>query len=341
MRVDIHSHVFLDKVFGLAGKYGPELVTDDDGKVALRVGSFKFYSDEHLLDRRVMSDPAYRVEQMDALGVDWMGVSTNPTYYLYWIEPDVAVPFAFAVNDALAEYCSAFPNRLYFNAHLPLQDIDAALKEMERAVKELGAKAINMGSDDGRGTSVADRRYWPIYEKATELDVPVFMHPYPVGTDGDPGDRSGTDSVYNYNTGGLMLWMAGYLHQETLAVMNLIFSGVFDEFPTLKFLIAHGGGAVPYQFGRFEYAAARQGASKAARPIREYLKHFYFDTVVHDKASRQHLVNFMGADNVVVGSNWPGWDAINGFDFVDELDLSENEKNKIKGTNAAELFRLG
>jgi aminocarboxymuconate-semialdehyde decarboxylase len=137
-----------------------------------------------------------------------------------------------------------------------------------------------------------------------------------------------------------MSWLAGYLHGETVAFATLLYGGVLDEFPNLKICLPHGGGAVPYQFGRFEWAAGVTPGVKSKKSLREYLSNFYFDVVIHDVQARQYLVEFMGADNLVVGSNFPGWDAVNGFEFVEELNLTDGDSEKIVSGNATRLFKL-
>ena len=136
-------------------------------------------------------------------------------------------------------------------------------------------------------------------------------------------------------------WITGYVAQESEAFARLVFSGILDEFPRLKVCLPHGGGMIPYQFGRLEYAARLMPDIKAKRPLREYLDNFYFDLLVHDRAARQFLLGFIGADHLLVGDNYMGWDHVDGFELLDELSLKAHEKRKIMGGNAIGLFKLG
>jgi aminocarboxymuconate-semialdehyde decarboxylase len=223
-------------------------------------------------------------------------------------------------------------------ATLPLQDIPESVREIDRAVA-LGAKGLNIGYNPC-GHSLASEWFYPVWEKATQADLPIFIHPAAEGQDADDAEGAGSDDdKYDWHRGALLLGVEGFLHQETLAVASLMLGGVLDDFPSLKFCVPHGGGAVPYQFGRFEEAARREPV-RAKRPLKEYLKNFYFDPIVHDVRARKLLVDFMGPDNVIVGSNFPGWDMNNGFNFIEELDLSRADKDKIMGGNAIKLFHL-
>ena len=271
------------------------------------------------------------------MGSDVAGVTVTPPFYLYWIEHDLNISFTEAVNDSLARFCAASPDRLFFMAGLPFQDPKAAVAEMDRAVTTLGAKGLNMGYNPC-GRSMADEHFFPVYERAEALDLPIFMHPLVEGQEGDPGNRRGENAT-DWHKDGLLQGVGGFINQDTLAVATLMLGGVFDDFPKLKFCIPHGGGAIPYQFGRFAEAARREPV-RAKKPLEEYLHNFYFDTVVHDLRSRRHLVEFMGVDNVVVGSNLPGWDAVDGFKFTEELGLDRADEAKIMGGNATKLFKL-
>jgi aminocarboxymuconate-semialdehyde decarboxylase len=336
LKVDMHGHVIPVAAFGTAGKYGPE-VEEEGGTRTLRSGSMTYTMPEYMLWDR-LTDPNARLADMDRRGVDVHIIGGGPVYYLYWIERDLAVNFARAANDAYAEFCKAAPARLYFFANVPLCDVDASRDELDRAAA-LGARGVSFG-DTASGRPIADEYFWPVYEKCAELELPIFMHPMGPGIDQDPGDRVG-DASMNFNTSAVWGARGGLLTAETMTVVSMTASGVFDEFPELKVCVPHGGGAIPYQFTRFVLTAQHEpGVSNAKKPLDEYLHHFYFDTVVHDPRARQLLVDVMGPDNVVVGSNYGGWDEFDGFKAIDEMDLSTKDKEKIMGGNSVRIFKL-
>jgi aminocarboxymuconate-semialdehyde decarboxylase len=331
LRVDVHAHVLPHEVMGAAGRYGPELI-EEDGLGVLRVGAYrtragagKGLTHEQL---KRLSDPHGRVAEMDAAGVDAMAISPSPLLYLYWAEPEIRLPFARALNDAMAAYCRVAPERLVFLATLPLPDVDASIAEL-RYVCELGARGVNVGANDfGEGVELDSEVLWPLYEEIQASGLPVFVHPYPLPM------ADGSEDRYNLS------WIVGYPYQETLALARILLGGVIDDFPRLSFVLPHGGGNAAYQFGRLVEAAHRQPDVRAHRPLQEYLPNVFFDILVHDLRARRLLVDFAGVDQLLVGSNYGGWDAMDGFRLLDELALGEDDHRKVSGENAAALFRL-
>lgn len=331
MRIDTHAHVMPPDVMGKAGKYGPTIVTSEDGFGIMRVGPY---------ESRVgggrgiaaatfekMGDPRRRIRELDEHGIDKMGVTISPLFYLYWAEDEIRVPFASTQNDALSKYCAEDPSRLFFLATLPLPNIEASVAEIRRAVT-IGARGINVGTGDFDGVDLDSPILWPVYEELTRAELPLFVHPYPLPM------ASGAEDRYNLS------WVVGYNYQESLAYAHLVLGGVFDDFPGLKVIISHGGGSVPYQFGRIEEARRRQPDVRAKQPLDAYRGNVYFDILLHDVHARQFLVDFVGADQLMVGDNYGGWDAADGFAMLDELELSDAEREKISGANAARLFKL-
>lgn len=340
-RVDIHSHLILPALLGAAGELGPEIVYHEDGSASLRVGAryTKLASVNSLAEEKTagpraaaekflrrVSDPLTRVAEMDEKRIDILGVTTIPQFYFYRIDAPVARRFHSIANDALAEYCAAAPSRLFFMVTLPLQDLDASAAELGRAV-ELGARGVHLGAHSLAGMELYDDALWPLYARIEEAGIPLFIHPYPFELAGVPPTRFA----------GPML---EFPYQASVAAANLILSGALDDFPGLNVCISHGGGFLPYQFGRIETFAKLIPSARAKRPLREYLSQLYFDNLVHDVRARKYLVDWMGAANVVVGDNYAGMDSADGFLFLDELGLDATANEQISGANAVKLFGL-
>jgi len=341
-RIDIHSHVMPAAVMGKAGSHGPELLFEDDGTMVIRVGKYRLRADivgkeaeaaalgpkawrEQQL--AAFGDPARRVAELDALDIDVMGVTSPPLFYMYTVERDTAVAFARSANDALADYCAVAPKRLFYMASVPLQDISASIDEVRHSVGR-GARGVNMGGRDLAGKQIYSEEMWPLFEEIEKNNLPLFIHPYPSEIEDGKVPDFYTPLILDYP------------FECTRAVNNMILGGVFDAFPNLKVYVSHGGGFIPYQFGRIETFATLNKHVRCKKPPREYLKNFYFDTLIHDLAARKYLVDWMGADNLVVGDNHGGMDSVDGFAYVDELGLDEADANKIKGHNARKLFKL-
>lgn len=338
MKVNIHSHVVPKEINGMAGRYGPEVSVDDEGVLVIKLGGSTFRADRVQRDTAnglgepdywtLLSDPRVRVEEMDAAGIDIIGVSGTPLLYLYHVEARTAHKFLASYNDCLAEYCAHAPDRLFFNAMLPLQDADLAVKEAHRAVRDLGARGINIGAGDVAGRDLDDVSLWPVYEAAVEHDVPLFVHPAPSSFVHGTTERH-RESI-----------ILGYPYQESSAFLHLVLGGVFDEFPSLRVYLTHGGGFVPYQLGRIDTLAQIAFDSKNKRPVREYLDNFFFDLLIHDVKARQFAVDAVGAERLVVGDNYRGMDSADGFAYLAELDLTVEQHELIQWRNAARLFKL-
>jgi aminocarboxymuconate-semialdehyde decarboxylase len=275
-----------------------------------------------------MGDPAVRLAELDERGIDQMCVSASPLFYLYWAERDIAVSFNQLQNDALAKYCAAAPQRLFWFATLPLPDVQACIEEVARA-KRMGARAVNLGTDDLGGLELDSDEMWPLYQALMDAELPLFLHPYPSPM------AEGTPDKYNLS------WIVGYTSQETTAFARLTLGGVFDDFPALQVSITHGGGAVPFQIGRLEAGRELQPDVRAKRPIEDYIHdNMVFDLLVHDLSARRFLIDRVGSDRVVVGDNYGGWDAADGFALLDELALDPEDAERISWQNATSLFKL-
>jgi aminocarboxymuconate-semialdehyde decarboxylase len=344
MKIEVHAHLILSGLMGQAGTYGPEMEIDDQGRSLLRVGAVTTPTTTRELQEAVLkdpgrareigaewqarvSDPALRVAEMDSIGVDVTLVSISPLLYLYWAEPEIGARFSRAANESMAAYCAPYPDRLFFMATLPMQDPPAALSELTRAVDELGARCINIAGGDLAGRELDDPAFYPIYEFAAGRGIPLLVHPYPTTFTTGARHPLGLDYILEY------------CYQEAVAFATLIYGGVLDRFPGLQVGITHGGGFVPYQLGRLEVFAGPEG-SRANKRVADYLDQFFFDILIHDLPARRFLLERMGPDRLVVGSNYGGIDSMNGFVLLDELALPREDYEKIAWRNAARLFGL-
>ncbi len=184
-----------------------------------------------------------------------------------------------------------------------MQDLRLAAAELRRAVSELGLVSCSIGYVMGDGITLSDRRCDDFLSVVEELNVPILLHPVALGQDIDLVAGGGA-WLLEYQVD----WAWGYLFVETVAIVGLIFGGTFDRHPNLRIMIPHGGGMVPYQIGRLEYHARmyQKTGLKIERPVASYLRNLYFDTVLHDPRSLKFLIDVVGVDQVVMGSNYPG-----------------------------------
>lgn len=271
-------------------------------------------------------DPAARLAQMDGLGIDVALLSVSPTIFFYGLAPNAAVAYARETNEAVAEHVAAAPDRLAGLATLPMSDPEAAARELERAVRDLGLRGASIGPVVG-DLPLDDPRCAPVLEAAEALDVPLLLHPYYVGL------RPGLPDFYLTNLVGNPL-------ETTIAVARLILSGTLDRLPRLRLALVHAGGFVPYQVGRLDHGWEVRPESKgcAERPS-SYLRRFVFDTITHEPAALGFLVGFVGADRVAYGTDLP-------FDMMDgsldaqlgPLELPPDQRQAIASSTAEAWF---
>ncbi len=269
-----------------------------------------------------------RQEVLDTAGID-MQVLTLTTPGTLIEMPERGVQLAQIVNDALAKIVSDRGNRFTALATLPLTDPEASLREFERVV-QLGFPGC-MLFGNVNGVPLADERFWPLYERASDAKTVMFIHPtYPVGV----------ESMTDY----WLMPLVGFLFDTTLAAAHLVYSGVVERFPGIRWVLGHLGGAIPYMAerldrGYYAFADCRQHISK---PPTEYLKEFYYDTVNFDVSALQLALDFTGPEHIVAGSDYPH--QIGSLErmlqSIEQLEISADQKTGILGANAVRLLGL-
>lgn len=246
---------------------------------------------------RAFHDSAARLAAMADLGIDAAVVSVSPTIYGYELPAESAIPFASHVNDWMAGHVADSPTQLAGLATLPMQAPEAAARELERAVRELGLRGASIGPVVGE-IPLDDPSIGPVLGAAESLDVPLLLHPYYVGL------RPGLPDFYLTNLIGNPL-------ETTISVARLILSGCLDRRPRLRFVLVHAGGFIPYQVGRLDHGwEVRAEVDGSTAPPSSYLRRFVFDTITHDPAALAYLIGRVGADRVAYGTDFP-------FDMMD------------------------
>ncbi len=275
-----------------------------------------------------ITDLGKRLRDMDAMGVDIQAISLYPP----WVDvlnQDLAA--ARRINDGIAQAVRLHPNRFVGLAMVPMSSPTEAAAELERAVKELGMRGLEIASNVG-GRNLDDQEFAPFYSKVQELDVPVFIH---------PANVLGMDRMKSYHLGNLL----GNPTDTAAAAASLIFGGVLKEFPRIKFYLAHGGGSCPYLRGRWEHGwrIRQEARANIDKPPSEYFRLLYFDSLLHSVPALNYLVETVGVERVMLGTDYP-------FDMGDHdpvktiaslPHLSDGQKEQIFGGNAAAIFKIG
>jgi aminocarboxymuconate-semialdehyde decarboxylase len=274
-------------------------------------------------------EPELILDALDHRSLTAAAMSPAPELFIYWTPPKTGIRLAQAMNDAMADLAGKKPERLIGLATLPMQDPTAAAAELERAVSVLGLAGAAICTHVN-GTDLDDPRFAPVFAKAEALGVPVFLHPQ------NAGDVSRLKDLHLWNT-------VGFPFETALTASRMILGGVFERFPGLSVVLAHGGGFFPYQIGRLDHAYASRPHLRAGLPHRPsfYLRNIYFDALVHDPLALRFLVERAGAGHVVLGCDYPfGMGTTGAVQAVRNLGLPPADEAAILGGTLARLLRL-
>jgi len=250
-----------------------------------------------IADDDIAECAAGNVAKMDAVGTDMQLISPRPFHQGHSMQPSRLVhPWVASNNDVIARTVEMHPTRFAGVAGLPItpgNPVSDAFPELHRTVEELGFVGVLVNPDPAEGTANGpgmDDQYWfPLYEKLTELDVPMQIH--------SSGCYSGRETYSEH-----------FISEESISILSMIRGDVFRHFPTLRVIVSHGGGSVPYQLGRWQAEVFHPalGGSPDARPFEERLRQFYFDTVLHYPLALELLLKTVGPDRVLFGTERPG-----------------------------------
>ncbi|MCA1554812.1 MAG: amidohydrolase, partial [Chloroflexi bacterium] len=268
------------------------------------------------------------VEQ-DASGIDRVVLSPFTSLLNYQLSTDEAQRTSRLYNESIARLTHDYPERIAGMGTVPLQNAQLAAREAAHTVNNLHMRAIEVGTNVN-GMYLGDETFLPFWEAAAALDALVFIHPI---------TGIGGPLMRKYYLGNLY----GNPAETGATAADIIFSGVLERFPTLKILLAHGGGVLPSIIGRMDhgYAMRAEPRAKISQPPSTYFKRLYFDTITHSAELLQHLIRVVGAEHVLLGSDYP-------FDMgteqpraiVEGLDLTREQREAILGGNASKLLRM-
>ncbi len=326
--IDIHTHFFPETWPDLSQRFGtpdwPRIEHTEKGKATIKLGD-KFF-------RQIYSacwDPGLRLEEMDRDGVDLQVISATPVLFAYERPAEHALECAKIFNDAALDLCSRGEGRLKSLCQVPLQDIDAACTELSRAVRA-GHLGVHIGNHVGE-KNLDDPGIVTFLHHCADEGAAVLVHPW---------DMMARQRMPHY----MMPWTVGMPAETQLSITALILSGAFDRLPkSLRICFAHGGGSFAFLLGRMENAWNHHEVArgKSELPPSKYVSRFYVDSAVFDDRTLQFLVETMGADQVVLGSDYPyplGEERVG--TLVRGSSLAAEVKAKVLGGNAAKFLGL-
>ena len=293
LKIDVHTHILPKEIprwkdkFGYGGfisldHYKPccARMVRDDG-VSFRDVEDNCWSAEK------------RIDECDISGVNVQVLSTVPVMFSYWAKPNDGAKIARFLNDHIAEIVNEFPQRFVGLATVPMQDTSLAITELERC-KQIGLAGVQIGTNVNQ-LNLGEPQFFEFFAACEEFGMAVFVHPW---------EMMGENDMRKY----WLPWLVGMPAEVSRAICSLIFSGVLERLPKLRICFAHGGGSFPFTIGRIEHGFNVRPdlcAVDNSHDPRKYLAQMYFDSLVHDAASLDFLLELVGADRVALGTDYP------------------------------------
>ena len=281
---------------------------------------------------KVRFTPEERLKDMDALGTDVQVVSIHTPFFGYHLDPAQGQQLAREVNDEISAMTRQWPQRFAGLATLPVQDVNAAIAELDRAVHVLGLKGAELDTVVN-GLNWDEPQFLPLFKAAEQMGAVLFFHP-------QPQHNLMMSFINRYNLPNSL----GVIVEDTLVVAILIFGGILEACPDLKVCIAHGGGVACFGMGRLDHGwkVRSEARQNIHRPPSSYQRGLYYDTVVGSEPALRFLIDQVGIDRIVLGSDWPfvRWDP-SPAGWVQGLpSLTQDEKDRILCKNLEALLGL-
>lgn len=324
MRYDVHTHHYPDEYFSLIERSGGDFAfgTDPSGQRIIRYRGSRFFG-----VTAAMTDAALRLTDMDRAGID-VAVLSLSTPNVFFAEGAAQTSVARMVNDAYAELIASRPDRFKGFASIPMDDPDAAVRELHRAIDELGLNGVILLSNI-RGRALTDPAYRPFFAEADRMKLCILLHPMLPAS---------ADAFRDFVLGPLV----GFPFDTTLAVARMCYAGMLKELPNIRWIVAHAGGAIPYLAERLDngYRDFAEDRVNIDELPSAYLKRLYYDTVTFSPHVLRLLRDWAGADHMAMGSDYPHklGDITRAVTTIEAFDVAADERERIfSGTARAIL----
>ena len=321
--VDVHSHLLPRSAIAAAENgtdwFGSRIEIDDLGRPEIVTGDY----------RVSMGGPAHwesiekRIARMDDTGVDRQVISLNPILFRYYLDPGDAIECSKAVNDEIAGIVADHPDRFAGYGTLPMQEPVAAVSELERVMSTAGMVGVSVGTHVG-GQNWDEPDLFPVLEAAEQSNALVFVH---------PAASRLKEALPRYH----MRNFIANPTETTIAIGSLIFGGILDRLPGLRLLFAHGGGYACWAYARFDHGhqVRPEAREHIARLPSDYLNALWYDSLVHGYGNLRRLIDVVGVDRVVLGTDFPAdMGQPDPVVWIEGSDLSSAEKDAVLGDNA-------
>ena len=321
MKIDIHSHFYPNQYLKTLSR----LTEGDSSPWAL--GVRKLLTAKIAPNRRMVEIDAH-LEDMDRAGVDAAVLSLSIPH-VYFDDEHVAVELAKITNDALADTCAQHPTRFKGFAVLPLPHVDAAIKEMDRAINTLGLHGVTLGANV-QGRHLDDESFLPLYREINHQRLTIFLHPMIPPAQEEMADYDLSAAI-------------GFLLDSTLATMRLVYRGVFEENRQLNFIVPHLGALLPYVWDRIQisHRTRPEAQEYITQPPAVYLERLYYDSANFHQPAWHCAMETVGAERIVYGSDYPF--ALGSMEraiaCIEALDITPEQREMIYSGHAQQLLR--
>ncbi|HEX6280112.1 MAG TPA: amidohydrolase family protein [Pyrinomonadaceae bacterium] len=292
LKIDVHTHILPKDIPNWKDKfgYGGFIALDHYKPCAARMvrDDGKQFRD---IDENCW-EPVRRIDEMDAAGIGVQVLSTVPVMFSYWTAPADGLEISKFLNDHIADVATEYPLRFVGLGTVPMQDPKLAIKELERC-KQIGLVGVEIGTNVNQ-LNLSEPQFFDFFVACAESGMAVFVHPW---------EMMGEADMEKY----WLPWLVGMPAEVSRAICSLIFSGVLEKLPNLRICFAHGGGSFPATIGRIDHGFNVRPDLFPDNPHspRKYLSRMYFDSLVHEPAKLDYLVKLVGADQVMLGTDYP------------------------------------
>jgi aminocarboxymuconate-semialdehyde decarboxylase len=325
--IDAHSHFLPESILELlrreGARYSTPVQTRNDGKVFVVTPERPwgpigpgFY------------DLDVRRQYLEEYGISTQVLTPPPFLFYYWADPQLSYEIIRAENDAIAEIINSSGGRFAGLGTIPMHDARLSVLECDR-IRQSGLFGVEIGSNIN-GTDLDHERFWPIYEALESLDLAILIH---------PNNVIGSERMREFHLQNLI----GFPADTTLAAARLIFSGVLDRFPKLKICLGQAGGFLPYIIGRLDHGFdVRPECRRSSLKPSEYLRRFYYDAIIHAPGPLAFLIESVGADRVMLGSDFPFDMGLSDFnsDWEKQANLSKEDQTWLQYGTAHGFFDM-
>lgn len=329
LKIDVHNHILPSKIPKFAEKFGYDgfIHLEHYKKNYANMMKGKEFFREIFIN---CWDPEYRIKEYEKYNTQVQVACTVPIMFSYFAKPKDGLEVAQFLNDDIAELQVKHPKNYISLGTLPMQDVDLSIKELERCKNELNLPGIQIGSniDD---VNLSDERFFPLFKAAEDLEMSIMIHPW---------NMMGFNNMKKY----WLPWLVGMPAETTRAATSLIFSGVLEKLPNLKFLFSHAGGNLLTTMGRIEHGFnCRPDLVAIDNPInpREYIGKFWIDSITHDSKLLTYLLDVQGSNKICLGTDYPfPLGDLEIGKYIEEMNLPKEDIENIMHKSTLEWLNL-